>query len=56
MLGITESIHNIIIQNVLNIEEILHPHHPDLNEKNILAYRHYQTKLYNQVFGINALE
>jgi hypothetical protein len=56
IIGITETIHNINIQEDLNIEEIQHPNHPDLIEKNILAYRHYQTKLYNQVFGINAIE
>ena len=56
IIGISETIHNINIQEDLNIEEIQHPNHPDLIEKNILAYRHYQTKLYNQVFGINALE
>lgn len=56
IIGITETLHNINIQQEREIEEIQHPSHPDLVEKNILAYRHYQNKLYNQVFGVNALE
>ena len=56
IIGIMETLHNINIQQERVIEEIQHPSHPDLVEKNILAYRHYQNKPYNQVFGINALE
>jgi hypothetical protein len=41
IIGITEAIHNINIQKDLNVKENLYPNHPDLIEKNILAYRHY---------------
>ena len=44
IIGITETIYNINIQQELNIEEIQYPNHPDLIEKNIVAYRHYQNK------------
>jgi hypothetical protein len=38
------------------LEDIQHPCHPDVIQKYILVYRHFQTKLYNQIYGINALE
>ena len=55
-IGMTEILHNIILQEDLNLGDIQHPCHPDLRSKYILAYRHYQTNLYKQIFGINALE
>lgn len=44
----TEIIHNI--QEHLNIVE------DDIQRNYILVYRHYQNKLYSQVFGVDALE
>jgi hypothetical protein len=55
-IGISEIIHNINLQENLNFEDIQHPCHPDVIQKYILVYRHYQTNLYNQIYGINALE
>jgi len=48
IIGITETLHNIIIQQERRIEVIQHPSHPDLVDKSILVYRHYQNKLYKK--------
>jgi len=45
IIGITETLHNINIQQEREIEG-----------KYILAYRHYQNKIFKQVFGIIALK
>ena len=51
-IGMTEILHNIILQEDLNLGDIQHPCHPDLRPKYILPYRHYQFFIKNLTLKI----
>jgi len=55
-IGMTEAINNINQQKDLDFDDIQHPCHKDLITQYILANCEYQSNLYKQMFGINALE
>jgi len=52
----TEIINNINQQENLDFDDIQHQCHTDLITQYILAYWHYQSNLYKQIFGINKLK